>query len=343
MNINEEKKKIKYDYVKKILNEKIKNKNDYKKALELLKEIGDYKDSKKLIELCNKNLNKEHKTDPILITNISLIFVFLIIMTLIPNFAKERRYKLIDEYYKNGNYDKAYEEATKLGEYKDTKEMLIQITLNNAQKQIENNEYEKAIDTLLPFYKNDTILNLLLKTYYDYGILLYDNKEIYKSISYLEKAKDYKDSSDLIIDMKKEYIDSHNDNKDHILLGFINDLEYTKYKDEANKKLIEIYGFKGTINLADTSGNKIKNTDVPNEYRLILNVTGGRENETGDFNWYEYDKNYNPISLGTHCKLADGESCQTKNKTKNKRNGCYGFAVYYENDELIYKVADIKW
>ena len=146
-----------------------------------------------------------------------------------------------------------------------------------------------------------------------------------------------------LIDMKKEYIDSHNDNKDHILLGFINNLEYTKYKDEANKKLIEIYGFKGTINLADTYGNKIKNTDVPNEYRLILNVTGGRENETGDFNWYEYDKNYNPISLGTHCKLADGESCQTKNKTKNKRNGCYGYAVYYENDELIYKVADIKW
>ena len=34
--INEEKKKIKYDYVKKILNEKIKDKNDYKKALEYL-------------------------------------------------------------------------------------------------------------------------------------------------------------------------------------------------------------------------------------------------------------------------------------------------------------------
>ena len=341
MSINDKKKELKYNYAQKLINEKHKDKSDYQKIIDLLTELGDYKDAKELIPIYQQKITKKNNTNILWIINIALICFIALGLFLIPKFIESQRYNEIVKLYEAKDYNKALVKIKKIGNYKDTENLYTNICLEMANKYIENDNLDEALRILMPISNYDMAKSIILKIYYDKGMQAYENDDIYNAVNYLDKAEDYKDSIDLILDMKKEYIENHSDKSDSILLGYINDLKYTKYKEESANRLREVYGWSGTLKVMDIYGNEIKNKKLPEEFKIKLEVHGGMHQEKANFNWYEYDSNNKLISTGTYCSLIDGDSCLTS--TKYKSSKARGYAVYYGNENDGYKVGEIRW
>lgn len=341
ININEKKKELNYSYCQKILKEKYKDKNDYRRIIELLSDIKDYKDSADIIAMCEDKLNKKNNFSLVVIIDIIIASLFVITLFIIPNYIKNKRYDNVEKLYEQKQYAKVIDEVQTLGNYKNCEKMYIDSAIALAKNHVDEKQYDKAIDILMPISGYSKITQYILEIYYKRGMDAYENKDLYTAIKYLDRAHNYKDSSDFILDIKKEYIYSNSDKTDTILLGFIQDLKYTKYAEDSKKRLKEVFGWTGTLKLADEYGNEIFNTTIPNQFKLILQVWGGLPEENAVFSWYEYNSNYELNYTGTQCTISDSEKCLSRDRYLN--NKVRGYAVYYKNVKDGYMIADIKW
>ena len=84
-------KERKYNRAKTILSSKFKTKEDYERALNLLKECPEYEDAEKLIQFCQEKINGNEKDRKNKIISLIIIVVIIFIICLIPlivNFIK---------------------------------------------------------------------------------------------------------------------------------------------------------------------------------------------------------------------------------------------------------------
>jgi len=126
-------------------------KNDFKSAISLFASIGEYKDAKEKIQMCESNLQKEHKRAKKIIIYFCATFLFLIaFITVCNSLEKYSNYSHAVNLMETERYESAITEFEALGDYRDSYEKIIEchkgIKYNDAMYLKNQGKYERAID-----------------------------------------------------------------------------------------------------------------------------------------------------------------------------------------------------
>ena len=214
------------------------NNSDYEKGYQILTELGDYKDSSEQI-LAGK-------------------------------------YKEALEYIDNGQYDLGYEILESLGDYSDAAEQILISKYAVAEKNLNSGAYEKAIDGFMEivgfsdcrtrikearYLYAKELMNqkeyssameefrklkseeyedsneLYKECAYEYANKLFAEKDYYAAVTNYERAGDYKDSENKILEAKYQYCKKERDISHGFVRDYISQLVYKDYKD--SKELYE--------------------------------------------------------------------------------------------------------
>lgn len=143
----------------------------------------------------------------------------------------------------------------KLSEFKKKEE--IKNTYNEATKDIENKDFEKALDLLNEIIEYKDSKDLIIEAKYLYAINLYENKNFDKSEQLFVELGNYKNSSDLITEVKYlKAMDLSSNNQTHLeAIQIFNGIISYKDSEEMVKTLKNKHLYDGTWKAVNEYGS----------------------------------------------------------------------------------------
>jgi tetratricopeptide (TPR) repeat protein len=200
-------------------------------------------------EIKNESIDKKRKS------TIPIILIGILVVVALGCFLGRNQiaYSLAKYYMGSGQFDKATSEFQKLGEYKDSSDLLHESIYQSAVQLLTNKKFDEAVSQFqkLGTYKDAS--NLLLASKYQLAVQYLSNQKYDKAKSLLIELGEYKDSHIFITEANYQIakdLYSHNNlsGAKEILLSL------KGYKD-SNDILYEIYYWyaQSAINSGNTS------------------------------------------------------------------------------------------
>lgn len=164
-----------------------------------------------------------------------LIFLAIITDSVLRNNVAKDSYDLAKSHLASGMYEKAIEEFTQLGNYKDSSSLISESKYQRAKSYLASEQYEKAIEefTQLDNYKDSS--NLINESKYRIAKSYFSSGKFVMAIYEFTPIKDYKDSAELILESKyQRAIDLFTKKEYKTAQKIFTDLG--KYKDSNERK-----------------------------------------------------------------------------------------------------------
>lgn len=142
------------------------------------------------------------------------------------------RYYIADSAFENGDYVKAIEIFTDLGDYKDSIERIPCSKYKLAESYIAAKEYDNAIELFTELGDFEDSEERLADAYYQKGSALLESKSYNQAYDALTQSIEYKDSKSKIIQIAKEYLKNKDYDKAAEAFSVSNAIQnqnYTKY------------------------------------------------------------------------------------------------------------------
>ena len=173
---------------------------------------------------------------------------------------EEKAYKNAVQLMESGQYQEAITAFTDLGEYEDSQEMILKASYLQASSYLENGDYDSAIRAFTKLNSYEDSETMILESYYQQGIdFSGDKREWYQAVQSFEHCPGYKESDQLAVQAKVNYLKGHCHPLDNIARKYIDQL-----MEENNEDALKIYQdlMKVTIRRAYTGW---KNTETNKE------------------------------------------------------------------------------
>ena len=240
----------------------------YRAANTEFESIKDWKDSAERIEKNNQRIaeiqaeeeekerlrKKAAKKRTITIVSILAVaaLITLYFTYIKPETERSNAYNAASQLLEDGQYDEAAEAYTALGDYKDSKEMVLESHYRKAQSHYDNKEYEKAIAiwSEMPDYsdskeKIELAQNDWNEEKYQKALAHIENGEYYDATKFLSQLGSYKDSAELLKSATYSLALSQLEQGEY--RGAIKNLEKVKGYEDADEKILEAkYGYVDT-------------------------------------------------------------------------------------------------
>ena len=205
-----------------------------------------------------------------------------------------------------------------------------EIAYNEAKTLLENGEYDSAIKEFEKLGDYEDSEEMVLESYYQYGVYLFEEKRFQESVQAFEKCPDYKDSNEQRDRTMLVYVKLHKNNMDNLSRRYLDDL-----CERGNEEALQLRGDWQQLTVTewksyggyDADGNKVSNywffLDAPYTYtvngmtyeftypdgvQFSGTVNGAKTGEPFDLT---YDVFQGPSKIehsadkGTHCVFWD--------------------------------------
>ena len=150
-----------------------------------------------------ENRRKAQNITIIVLTSLAVIIGAILLLTklIIPNNNYNKAQALLAE----GKYEEATATFEKLGDYKDSADMILECQYQEAIALAEFGEYEKAISIFEVLYDYKDSTSMILECQYQEAIALIESGEYGKALSIFSTLYDYKDSADVTVECNYLY------------------------------------------------------------------------------------------------------------------------------------------
>ena len=178
-----------------------------------------------------ENRRKAQNITIVVFASLTVIIGVILLLTkvIIPNNNYNKAQALLAE----GKYEEAAATFDKIGDYKDSADMIEECQYRAAVELLDSGKYEQAISAFINLgnYKNSS--DMVFESYYRKAIDLMNVEDYGEAIPILEKISKYKDSKDIVLEYKynKAVSDMESGYFDDAISGF---QELGDYKESLN-------------------------------------------------------------------------------------------------------------
>lgn len=254
---------------------------EYAKAVDLFKELGNYKDSKDRMNESKYQMaevayaDKDYQTAYKTYEDLGSSYKDA------KDKAKDAKYLYACECLTAKKYKEASDLFNVLKDYKEGQDKFNESTYAYAKECYDSKKYEDARTYFAKVKGYEDSDNLWKDASYNAGIACINSKDYQKAVTFLEDIKGYSDSNTKINEAKYAYVKAHKNSTDTTTYSYLKDLKAAGYSD--SKTIYnDLYAWKVTVAVNTSENDTTTNKSSISKYSTIyvhVKLSGGAPGE----------------------------------------------------------------